>query len=580
MSGRRCVLRPGHPIYGEVVRSLTPAVRVAAMARTLAEVVEGCGARRREDALRVGVWRLDGGGGRHDTMLAAADAARWRYDFALAERLARAAMSARESFEAAFRAAECCALKGDPLQAERELRAMTALAGDDAQRARLALGHMDVLWRSLGRSDEALRRAEEAEQAITDPNLREEVAGRRPGLLLITDGPARAAAVVDSLIERASARSLAWIGLTGAFAYARVGRIADALDAAQRAYAAGLSLSTPYGRYPWFALYARCEALAQSGRYDEAWTLAQEQYDLGLQAHSVEARAFFLSHMARSVHDRGDAIVASRRAQESLALFRQLGRVLQRDVLGAVRVLALALAGQPEEARQAVAVLDVLDIVPEWYRCDELIARAWVDVAEGALERARAKLLEAADRGESNGDLLPAATALHDVARLGRPREVVSRLARLAECCEGSLVEARALHARALADGDAQLLAALAERFAAMGAHLLAAETAVDVVRHLAAAGTARQEAAARQRAAVLRERCGVAVTPGLQAVDTRSLLTPAEYETALLAAAGRSNQAIAAELHLSVRTVGNRLQRVYEKLGISRRTDLGRLLH
>jgi DNA-binding CsgD family transcriptional regulator len=225
-------------------------------------------------------------------------------------------------------------------------------------------------------------------------------------------------------------------------------------------------------------------------------------------------------------------------------------------------------------------VLDGVDVAPEWSRCEDLIARAWVDVAEGALERARAKLLEAAAHGESRGDLLGAATALHDVARLGRPRDVVSRLARLAERCEGSLIQARALHARALAEGDTQLLAALAEQFSGMGAHLLAAETAVDVVRHLAAAGTVRQEAAARQRAAVLRERCGVAVTPALQAVDTRSLLTPAEYETALLAAAGRSNQAIAAELHLSVRTVESRLQDVYEKLGISRRTDLGRLLH
>jgi ATP/maltotriose-dependent transcriptional regulator MalT len=456
---------------------------------------------------------------------------------------------------------------------------MTALAGDDAQRARLALEHIDVLV-NLGRPDDALRRAEKAEQAITDPSLREEVAGRRPLLLYVTDGPAVAAAVVDSLIERASGRSLAWLGLVGGYVYARVGRIADALDAAQRAYAAGLSLSTPYGWYPWFALYVRCEALAQSGRYDEAWTLAQEQYDVGLQAHSVEARAWFLWHMARSVHDRGDAIAAARRAQEGLALFRQLGYVPQQHLLGLVRVLALALAGQPEEARQAMTVLDGLDVAPWEIRFDDLIARAWVDVAEGALERARAKLLEAAERGESNGDLTGAATALHDVARLGRPREVVSRLARLAERCEGSLIEARALHARALAEGDTQLLAALAERFAGMGAHLLAAETAVDVVRHLAAAGTAREEAAARQRAAVLRERCGVAVTPALQAVDTRSLLTPAEYETALLAAAGRSNPAIAAELQLSVRTVGNRLQRVYEKLGISRRTDLGRLLH
>ncbi len=40
-------------------------------------------------------------------------------------------------------------------------------------------------------------------------------------------------------------------------------------------------------------------------------------------------------------------------------------------------------------------------------------------------------------------------------------------------------------------------------------------------------------------------------------------------------AAAGRSNQQIADDMHLSVRTVGNHLQRAYEKLGVSGRQEL-----
>ena len=58
-----------------------------------------------------------------------------------------------------------------------------------------------------------------------------------------------------------------------------------------------------------------------------------------------------------------------------------------------------------------------------------------------------------------------------------------------------------------------------------------------------------------------------------------RAELTPAERETALLAATGRSSKDIAADLVLSVRTVENRLQRVYEKLGVSSRTELSRRL-
>jgi DNA-binding CsgD family transcriptional regulator len=50
--------------------------------------------------------------------------------------------------------------------------------------------------------------------------------------------------------------------------------------------------------------------------------------------------------------------------------------------------------------------------------------------------------------------------------------------------------------------------------------------------------------------------------------------LTQGELDTAMQAAAGRSNKQIAA-MQLSVRTVENNLQRAYEKLGISGRHEL-----
>ena len=47
------------------------------------------------------------------------------------------------------------------------------------------------------------------------------------------------------------------------------------------------------------------------------------------------------------------------------------------------------------------------------------------------------------------------------------------------------------------------------------------------------------------------------------------------ELEAARQAAAGRSSRQIAADMHLSVRTVESRLQRVYEKLGVCARREL-----
>jgi len=68
-------------------------------------------------------------------------------------------------------------------------------------------------------------------------------------------------------------------------------------------------------------------------------------------------------------------------------------------------------------------------------------------------------------------------------------------------------------------------------------------------------------------------------VTPSLRSIDTGARLTPAEHRVAVLAARGKSNKEIADELVLSVRTVENRLYRVYGKLGVTRRSNLAEAL-
>ena len=57
--------------------------------------------------------------------------------------------------------------------------------------------------------------------------------------------------------------------------------------------------------------------------------------------------------------------------------------------------------------------------------------------------------------------------------------------------------------------------------------------------------------------------------------MTARTRLTPSALEVALLAAAGRSNKQIAADMCLSVRTVENRLQPVNEELGVPGRHQL-----
>ena len=60
---------------------------------------------------------------------------------------------------------------------------------------------------------------------------------------------------------------------------------------------------------------------------------------------------------------------------------------------------------------------------------------------------------------------------------------------------------------------------------------------------------------------------------------DARDQLTPQELQIAQLAASGLSNREIGQKLYLSHRTVGSHLYRIFPKLGISSRSELGSVL-
>src|SRR6202012_6056665 len=71
LDGRRLQVRLVHPLYADVLRRSTSALRLSAMARTLAEASQD-GSRRRDDPLRIGIWRMDvGGGGSPEILLRA-----------------------------------------------------------------------------------------------------------------------------------------------------------------------------------------------------------------------------------------------------------------------------------------------------------------------------------------------------------------------------------------------------------------------------------------------------------------------------------------------------------------------------
>lgn len=150
--------------------------------------------------------------------------------------------------------------------------------------------------------------------------------------------------------------------------------------------------------------------------------------------------------------------------------------------------------------------------------------------------------------------------------------------------CEGEIELARAWALAAageLAAGDEAGLESVARTLAGLGARLDAAEA----LAAAAALHRARGRKAAAQRAAgaALEQEaaCGAACTPALAPLraDRTAALTPRERHVAQLATSGRTRREIASELGLSVRTVGNHLNRVYDKLGVSDRAALLALL-
>jgi DNA-binding CsgD family transcriptional regulator len=579
MDGNRLEIRVAHPLYGDVIRARTPLVRVRSMARRLADVVEGTGARRREDALRVATWRLDGGGVvSAQLMLTAATTARWRYDFPLAERLALAAAAAGAGFEAALLAARLASLQGRTEEAERQLALLAGQARTDAERAVAAIARVDNLVFCFGRGADALHVIELVVTTIADGEWESQLAARRSAVLLATRGPAAAAAAAAEVIDFGDRSAQAWASMFLAYVLSRLGRINDALASAARGHSTHRTSELDW--YPWFFDFVTCGALARAGRFEESYTLAYTQYEQSLTDGSVEARAYFAWHLARGVTERGDVDMAIEHAHEAARLFRALGRpAFERNALIAL-ALALAVAGRADEATDTLADVEALPVDPvAWNAVELLEARGWTAVASGDLKRGRELLLHAAAVGEQIGDLVGAAAALHGLGRLGMAKQHQQSLRDLASSIEGALVAARLSHTVALSAADPIGLENVSRDFEAMGAHLLAAEAAADAYRAWTRIDDHRA-VGARDRARSLTRAVKGADTPGLQLGAAQSQLTVAESETARLAATGLANREIAIKLSLSVRTVENRLQRCYDKLSIRSRHQLAEIFN
>jgi DNA-binding CsgD family transcriptional regulator len=244
-----------------------------------------------------------------------------------------------------------------------------------------------------------------------------------------------------------------------------------------------------------------------------------------------------------------------------------------------IRALGVGIAYFRGDTAGALAVLDDLrgniagqDLLPA-QRAHILRAEGWA--ARALSETAGAQRFR--EDAESAEDPSVRSRLLYEAMRSGaRPASVAPELLKLTGRCDSQLVTARAAHAAARLDRDGEALLNAGVLMATIGADVYAVEAAVDAAREFIAQG--RMDSA-RRAANIARDRYHPdhgGVFPIIDGLEGAAIeLTRREAQIAGLAARGLSNQEIADQLVLSVRTVETYVYRAMNKRGVANRHEL-----
>lgn len=576
--GRRRPVRLAHPLYEEVVRERAPAARAAAVQRSLADLIERKGLRRRTDVVAAALLRLEADGTASPDLLT--EAARRAYsslDAPLTKRFLQAAVAAGAGHSARRLLGEILWWMGEYDEAEQILSTVDAdELPSEVERVLHAVTRANNLFRGAGRHADAVAVLLDAETSTTRPDHLGELRANRAQFDLFAGDLPGALALAEPVLKRGSGRAFVQAAVVSAFGYTMGGRTEDAIALADRAYAEcqrleGQDMLTTAGVF----VTIRCQALTEGGRLSEAEQLTRASYEWSVASGLLLGQAWF-GMMLGGVHLRAGRLqrAESFLAQAALA-FRDLHDPgIQRWCVAAV-ALARASRGDIAGARSAFANAEGLRASP-MTAMDGFVDQvaAWVAAMGGEHTRAKVILLDTAERARATRGFALEASCLHDLIRLG-VGQVAARLSELSTIVQGPLMPIRAEHASALAARDGDALVSSSQAFERIGASLLAAEAAAQAARAYRQRGHLRAARSCAARAGELAAVCEGACTPALGLADEAAPLTPREQEVAALASAGLTSPEIAARLVLSERTVENHLQRVYDKLGVASRGDL-----
>ena len=585
-SGRRLEARLEHPLYADVVRDAMSASTSRQLAKGVADALLRTGARRVGDRLRAASLLLMASAPADLELLVRASVeARSLADFELAERLGHAAVDQHPGAVATVDLAQTLHWRGQHRKVVALLSSgvLDDASGDDAGRGSViaaqswffGLGDLDQAERWIergiaqgGPAWAALLRGKHSQMLMNAGRAREAIA---EGVAVLADPDARPIAQIA-----------AYSGVLPGLAVAgRLSELREHLPIAE-----GLVADSPAG----FTDNADGTLVGTfigglfEGRLPEIDPVLEAWDEEALRRVDDPFRCIW-------VFLRGRSALAQGRLGVALPTLREAAAVLRRRDPGGMLGWCLAslaqacgAAGDAKGARAAVAEFD--EVHPAVMRNIDAeigLGRAWAEAAVGNRTGAVARALAKAEAIVDRGDAAVGVFALHDALRLGAsPRVVALLMAGPAGEAEGPVVSAMAAHSLALANADFDGLRLVADALASVSMTLLAAEACAAASRVAAANGLRARQREASTRAAELLAVCGPALTPMLEMLVGREALaslTRREQEVALMAARGTSKRAMSEQLGVSIRTVGNHINHVYGKLGISTREELAALL-
>jgi DNA-binding NarL/FixJ family response regulator len=571
-------LRVTDPAHAIVLRTVAPATTRRAVGVDLLAEVNAHPAVA-VDPIQVQRWRVFAG--QPGPPAAVLEAARLAYGASRlpdAEALVRAVPEDALGFDGRLLLGEVLRELG---RAEEADAAFAALAPHtEAERAQATMCTASNWYYNLDREQAALDlvAAEAAELGASDWGL--EMLGLHGVFLVFSGRLPEAIAEVEPLLA-GDGRPFVEAATALGPAFTVVGRCHEALDLTERAFARRAALGDqPILAHAGLHLVVHAFALCELGRLVESRNLALQLHEVAVASAVRHGQAWAALHLTRVERAVGRPQSALRWAREAAAVFDEVGLRHQLRWAYAAMLLSAAQVGDLHALEYASARLD------DWSEAHHGImepevrqAHAWRRVHEGDLAGAVDELLGAATLAADTGQLTLEMAVLHDIVRLGQPAIAIKRLTELAALIDSELAPLRVHHASALLADDAGALLEVADGFEARGADLLAGEAAMQAAAARRRAGDPRGAQAAAHRAGAVLRRCEGARTPAAARDLRTSDLTPRERDVAALAAQGWASKRIAAHLDVSVRTVDNMLQRVYRKLGVSRRDELAAVL-